>query len=560
MSFRAKAFWLSLLILVTILANLPLLYQPFGRDQGIFAYIGDGLNHGLVPYRDAWDHKPPGIYFVYALAFSLFGREMTSLRLLETIYMAVTALALYLLGQRWRGEAVGLAAAFLYVLGSAWLFEWWDRAQAEIYMALPSVLAVYFFLAAWPWKRVGSTLLLVLAGFASGVLVYFKPTGITVLGCLVLATPFFTSKEWRRALRQALWPASALALGFGLSFVPLGAYFAWNGALGGLVQSVIEFNMYHARTGGNPTVAGTISGTLDFLGNMNVLAPLALASIAAIALDSKGGLAPVTPLERNRVSWLLAAWLFFSAVGIWLQGKFFSYHWSPVLPPLALLAADGLRRIQADVARSGVCKRGQLPLTPVPSQPSEGRGRPLVLGAYGLIALAYLVFLVQEERVKLGRDLPYLLGQTSQREYLANFGHNILGRDVYSFLAAQDTARYLRQHITSEDYVLVWGFQALVNFLADRRSPTRFIFNYPLTFDQPESEFRIQARRRFLKDLADKRPAYIVLVTNDVNPIQPVDSHTLVEGFPEFKRLIQKQYRLEKDIADFHLYRRVAAE
>jgi hypothetical protein len=162
--------------------------------------------------------------------------------------------------------------------------------------------------------------------------------------------------------------------------------------------------------------------------------------------------------------------------------------------------------------------------------------------------------------VKLGRDLPYLLGQTSQREYLANFGHNILGRDVYSFLAAQDTAQYLRQHTTSEDYVLVWGFQALVNFLADRRSPTRFIFNYPLTFDQPESEFRIQARRRFLKDLTDRRPAYIVLVTNDVNPIQPVDSHTLVEGFPEFKRLIQKQYRLEKDIADFHLYRQVVAE
>ncbi|MBI5956920.1 MAG: glycosyltransferase family 39 protein [Chloroflexi bacterium] len=555
MSFRAKAFWLSLLILVTILANLPLLYQPFGRDQGIFAYIGDGLNHGLVPYRDAWDHKPPGIYFVYALAFSLFGREMTSLRLLETIYMAVTALALYLLGRRWRGEAVGLAAAFLYVLGSAWLFEWWDRAQAEIYMALPSVLAVYFFLAAWPWKRAGpaqrgwaaTPLLLALAGFASGVLVYFKPTGITVLGCLFLATPFFASKEWRRALWQAVWPASALALGFGLSFVPLGAYFAWNGALGDLVQSVIEFNMYHARTGGNPTVAGTISGTLDFLGNMNVLAPLAMASTAAMALGSKGGLAPLTPLERDRASWLLVAWLFFSAVGIWLQGKFFSYHWSPVLPPLALLAADGLRRIRADVAMSVG-----------PSPASESRGRPLLLGTYGLIALAYLVFLVQEERVKLGRDLPYLLGQTSQREYLANFGHNILGRDVYSFLAAQDTARYLRQHTTSEDYVLVWGFQALVNFLADRRSPTRFIFNYPLTFDQPESEFRIVARRRFLKDLADKRPAYIVLVTNDVNPIQPVDSHTLVEGFPEFKRLIQKQYRLEKDIADFHLYRRVA--
>jgi hypothetical protein len=37
-------------------------------DGAVFAVIGDAVAHGAVPYRDAWDHKPPGIYIANALA------------------------------------------------------------------------------------------------------------------------------------------------------------------------------------------------------------------------------------------------------------------------------------------------------------------------------------------------------------------------------------------------------------------------------------------------------------------------------------------------------------
>src|SRR5882724_9164740 len=45
----------------------------YGRDQGIYATVAATMLRGGMPYRDAWDFKPPGIYVIYALARAVFG-------------------------------------------------------------------------------------------------------------------------------------------------------------------------------------------------------------------------------------------------------------------------------------------------------------------------------------------------------------------------------------------------------------------------------------------------------------------------------------------------------
>src|SRR4051812_30228144 len=70
---------------IVALAALQILVFSFGRDQGIYALVGDGILHGKVPYEDLWDFKPPGIFFVYALAQGLFGKSILAPRLLEVL-------------------------------------------------------------------------------------------------------------------------------------------------------------------------------------------------------------------------------------------------------------------------------------------------------------------------------------------------------------------------------------------------------------------------------------------------------------------------------------------
>jgi len=175
-----------------------------------------------------------------------------------------------------------------------------------------------------------------------------------------------------------------------------------------------------------------------------------------------------------------------------------------------------------------------------------------------LVVFVYAIALARDHAPKWTRDAAYLLGHTTEEAYWLTLATTSRG-GTYTRSQKHDRPRSTSRPTRDlDDYVLVWGFQALVNFLANRRAPTRYIFNYPLTFDRPESAFRVQARRMFLRDLRDRPPVYIVLVTNDVNPLQPVDSYALVAGFPEFQRLLQ-DYRLETDVGEFHLYRRIGA-
>jgi hypothetical protein len=56
----------TVVLLLLLAFRLPSLVEPAGADQGLYTYVGTRLNAGDVPYRDAWDQKPPAIHFIYA--------------------------------------------------------------------------------------------------------------------------------------------------------------------------------------------------------------------------------------------------------------------------------------------------------------------------------------------------------------------------------------------------------------------------------------------------------------------------------------------------------------
>ena len=51
-----------------LLFRIPTFFDPYYYvDNGIYAAIGEGLNHGLILYKNLYDNKTPGIYYLYAL-------------------------------------------------------------------------------------------------------------------------------------------------------------------------------------------------------------------------------------------------------------------------------------------------------------------------------------------------------------------------------------------------------------------------------------------------------------------------------------------------------------
>ena len=68
------------------------------------------------------------------------------------------------------------------------------------------------------------------------------------------------------------------------------------------------------------------------------------------------------------------------------------------------------------------------------------------------------------------------------------------------------TAEYLKSVTTPDDKVLVWGWEAGINFLADRESPTRYAFQFPAYASSPYQQEVIDT---LYADITSSPPKYI---------------------------------------------------
>ncbi len=112
---RVEVVAVALLVALSVGVLLP--NHPAGRDPaedaGVFFYAAQRLLDGGAPYRDIWDHKPPGVYFVDAVGIALAGR--TGVWFVQVAFLV----AAVLLGYRALRREFRATAAFV---GSfAWL-------------------------------------------------------------------------------------------------------------------------------------------------------------------------------------------------------------------------------------------------------------------------------------------------------------------------------------------------------------------------------------------------------------------------------------------------------
>lgn len=68
-------FWLAIVLVYTF-GRLPYLFMPhWNFDEGVYLSIGSDLNYGLNLYTNSWDHKPPILYWVYAILLKISGGQ-----------------------------------------------------------------------------------------------------------------------------------------------------------------------------------------------------------------------------------------------------------------------------------------------------------------------------------------------------------------------------------------------------------------------------------------------------------------------------------------------------
>lgn len=500
----------------------PLLTYPMGRDQGVFATLADVIAAGGAPYRDAWDVKPPGIFYVFWVSFQLFGRSEMAPRLMDLLWTLATGVAIWALGRRLLSSWAGVAAGLLFVLRYVTHDYYWHTTQCDGFASLPLALAALALLAA---ERKKSAPWAAATGALTALAITFKFT-LGIFLALPLAGVAASSEE---PLRPRLSRAAAYLSGC-VGVLLLIAGLIWQaGAFKDMVETVFVWNSHYARL----HVPGmlqhnALAEIARFLvGNPNrLLFPIGLLAVA-------GAVDLISRPDSGRMRWLVPAWMLAMIAQVWVQGRYYSYHWLPALPPMALLAGQGLRTAAFLLGKA-----------------SGGRAARAMSAAglvivFGFLGFAYWHFL----RAPIG----CVLGRLPRETYLRGFDRAI--RSDFSLLDDREMAGWIRDHTAQNEPIFIWGFEPLVYFLADRPPASRFIYTIPLVASWSPPEWRAE----LLRELQERRPPYILVVRDDAQPWMTGrwdDSAAQLETYPELQLLLREHYRPGEQIGDFAVLER----
>lgn len=515
--------------------GLVSMHVPFGRDQGVAAYVAEVMARGGVIYKDVYHFNLPGIFFVYrASMFTGLGWP-ESVNVTQVLFTALTCLCLYFAGTRFASPLTAAFGSVLYGAFATVIYtNYWDIAQKESLACLPLGLALLFFLAlAGPGEggdRASFRRLCfqaVMAGLFSGLAAQFKPTLGIVLACSLYAAWLFRGRKLR-----ALAVVALSAAGFVLAFIPTAVYLVGHDALDPMLNTMVRFGGSYAGRRYQDLVlvlTSPFKSIIRWAYQWSFL--VVLAAIAAARLWR---------LDRGvRMAFLFGALLLFQVI---LQMKFFSYHWIPLLVPGSLLAARGAGLLLQDIGRA----ESAVPLS---------RRRQYALSA---VLFALLLGNLWPDARRYRRELLYDRGRIDDVNFLAPYGP--WGRGDICPLAMKEAANYIDKHTTPPDPILVVGHEMGLYVLAGRFAPTRFAYDQPLVSEAKYLMGKLSRqalRHEFIKEIDARPPLYILVIRNDQTSIEPEDSYTQMQAFPELKQRIDREYALQTIIEDYMIYRRL---
>jgi 4-amino-4-deoxy-L-arabinose transferase-like glycosyltransferase len=352
----------SVAVLAIILAIAPVLVlnqfishgRPYLADEYLFASFGYQLLCGRQLYVDVWDNKPPGIYWVNAVAQVFAPGHAAGVIALTAIAMGA-ALGLFA-AATWRlyGQSTAVVMAVVAPLFITHQLYHAGCNRPGTWLVLCQMLAAMAYLRALRRDRATAWWLVGLAGAAG---VCFLQNGFGMLVGIVLHQLWLLAARfvaWRALLRHALHILVGLLIGLAVQVAILAATSNLPAAWG----AIISFNVGYFEPGMGSRALPESGGWrwIDHLDAMAVPLLLALAATVHWLVNWRNlrrGAPDDPPTARDPVRcqrvvpWLLA-WTLAEIYLAMLGPHHRMHYFIPVLPPLLLLGGRAVHLMLRD--------------------------------------------------------------------------------------------------------------------------------------------------------------------------------------------------------------------
>jgi len=503
-------FFLFFFVLLTLEQANPL-DTKLERDSGIFLYVSSWFVKGEFSHIISGVNKPPGIYFIDALALAIGRGTRWGVWLMEFLSLSISAILGFLLLRKRFSLLPALIGSAVWLLGLNRVLAGGNFTEEY---SLPFGFAALLLWIASEGKK-NTVAADICIGLCTGFAILLRPNNIGVQAAIVLTIIILAIKD--RQYRKLFTRLISIGVA---AFIPLlfvGLFFASRGAFNEFMESSLLYNLSYTK--GNLDLRGSFLGgitSLGFAGGISVIGYfLAISQLYAQKERFSSDVFLVWIALNGVIEIILSG----------LSGRSYEHYFICWMPVIAVSSAYLISRAFPDLCL-------------------WTEKHPLRLTLLSIL-FSLLLFI----------EVP--------NEYVKTFTHLLSKRET-GIQRADPVAEYVNINTASDDSVLIWGGQAGINFLSRRDASTRYVL-YPV-FDP--SPFTDSYSAEYFQTLQQKPPVLIVdgsvfdpeliVPLNEKSPIQWSAEHGVYASpyLVEVLNFIHQNYSLGKVVNNVSIYQR----
>ena len=487
--------WLVLLVvlLLSAVVRYGLLNVPLERDEGEYAYGGQLLLQGILPYEQIYNMKLPGIYVAYAGILAVFGQTHRGIHFGLLLINAISIVLIFMLAKQLVDSLAGVVAAASFAVLSISQSVQGVFANAEHLVILPVVGGLLLLLRALDDDQ---SWLIFFSGLLLGIGFLIKQHGAAFIafgGMYVLIDQIRKdSVDWFALVSRCVIFIIGAVLPYGLTCLVF--FFA------GLFEKfwfwTVEYaGVYISQVPIERIWSIFLYRTVSVIKSNPLIWVLVYFGLAALIWDKR----------LKRKSMFIAGFALFSFLAICPGFYFRPHYFIFTLPAAALLVG---------IAISALANK----LSNVHSAFVQ-YGLPI------LIIASFLTISVYHQRKFLFQMSPMEISR-------ATYGHD-------PFPESLEIAKFIREHTKENDTIAVIGSEPQIYFYSGRHSATGHIYMYGLA---GEHKFALQMQEELVQEIESAQPKFIVFVKIGSSWGKRLDAHKIL--YPWFQEYHSKYYKL----------------
>ncbi len=488
------------LIGLTALLLSPGLWLGPSLDSAVFLLAGTRIREGFMPYKDIWDHKPPGTYLLNAVSQLAF--PWLDPWLLYWLLTLAFAAAAILVVDRLLERSLSPVAAYLWslvcLIGIAAHPMALGGGATESFALLPLV-AVLAAIAGWqPTWRVSVSIGLLLSVACLMSLQAVPAAAVLFAAAVIRGLDAGPAALLRRIVAVA---------GGGLVVPLVVAGWLWSGgAAADAVDQVVTYNAAYR----------------DSSEGITTLLPAVLLLLGCLAVPALIQVARMVSRRRafDRIGWVALAWAVGYSAYLGFQNRLYLHYLILLVPPLVLLAGPGMEWLVTRLRSPDLMAKS---------------------AAIGFSVVATAMFAIS------GLTAAELTGIT-------------IGKTGEANAASEATAVWLDANTPSSARVFIWGDDTALYLNAHRTPYDRYVYQFPLVTAGYWSPERTSA---LLASWVASPPAVIVETPSSVPMFGPSDpnnedprSYDTLDSLRDF---VRGHYRLAAALGNDAVYLPISA-